>query len=147
MFGNIEWGGGSKGKKKRPGRDIPEERSLSQHKSSKRERSDKGDFSSRNSNRSKKRRFPSEEALQLSDRLKKLSREKKLDEALAVFWDSSNKTIRDGHHACIMVDMAARCGKIAVSHYVFVEDSRSYHQLIFVVLWACSMVGTRNSTS
>eukprot|EP00536_Pseudo-nitzschia_multiseries_P008820 jgi/Psemu1/257595/estExt_Genewise1Plus.C_2310067 len=61
----------------------------------------------------KVRKPPSEEALRLSDQLKKLSREKKLDEALTVFWDSSNNKIRDGHHACIMVDMAARCGNIA----------------------------------
>ena len=56
---------------------------------------------------------PSEEALQLSDQLKKLSREKKLDEALELFWDKSNDTIRDGHHACTMVDMTARCGDIS----------------------------------
>ena len=69
---------------------------------------------SQNNHRNKKRRLPpSAEALGLSDQLKRLSREKKLDEALELFWDSSNNKIRDGHHACIMVDMAARCGRIA----------------------------------
>ena len=67
-----------------------------------------------NTKNRKKREPPSEEVLQLSAQLKTLSREKKLDEALTVFWDSSNSKIRDGHHACIMVDMAARCGNIAV---------------------------------
>jgi len=63
------------------------------------------------SNENKKRKRigpPSETVLQLSDKLKKLSREKKLDEALELYWDTSNHNIRDGHHACIMVDMTAR---------------------------------------
>ena len=71
-------------------------------------------LSKESNHRNKKRRLPpSAEALDLSDQLKNLSREKKLDEALNLFWDSSNNKIRDGHHACIMVDMAARCGRIA----------------------------------
>ncbi len=58
---------------------------------------------------------PSEEALHLSSILKKLSREKKWDEALRLYQDTSYHNIRDGHHACIMVDIAARCGRISVS--------------------------------
>jgi hypothetical protein len=60
------------------------------------------------------RRPPTEEAIDLSEQLKSLSREKNLDGALHLYWDTSNDTIRDGHHACIMIDIAARCGKIVV---------------------------------
>jgi len=113
MFGKPERGGGSQGRQIRDRHKISKERSSSQYSSSKRERSDQRGFTSDNKNKRKKRGPPSVEALQLSDQLKKLSREKKLDEALTVFWDSANNNIRDGHHACIMVDMAARCGNIA----------------------------------
>lgn len=65
-------------------------------------------------NTRKRRQPPTEEAVALSDHLKSLSREKNLDGALNLYWDNSNDTIRDGHHACIMIDIAARCGKIAV---------------------------------
>ena len=106
MFGKIEDSRGSQARQKR-------NRNESQHTSTKRESSDKRGFQSQNSTKHKKRRVPLQEALQLSDKLKKLSREKKLDEALTLFWDSSNNKIRDGHHACIMVDMAARCGRFA----------------------------------
>jgi hypothetical protein len=58
---------------------------------------------------------PRPAALDLSSRLKQLSREKKWDEALQMYRDTSHDRIRDGHHACIMVDLAARCGKISVS--------------------------------
>lgn len=64
------------------------------------------------STKRRKRAPPSREALQLSERLKTLSREKKLDEALALYWDSSNDTIRDAFHVCIVVDLTARCGCI-----------------------------------
>lgn len=57
---------------------------------------------------------PTEAALALSEQLKGLSREKKLDEALRLYRDSSHDNIRDGYHACIMIDMAARCGRISV---------------------------------
>lgn len=63
----------------------------------------------------KKRTQPSGEALKLSERLKELSRQKKLDEALKVYFDKSNDRILDGHHACIIIDCCARCGSIAVS--------------------------------
>jgi hypothetical protein len=116
MFGKIEGGGGSQGRQNR--RNIGKERPPSKHSSSKRERSDQRAFPSDNKPKRKKRGPPSEVALQLSDQLKKLSREKKLDEALSVFWDSSNDKIRDGHHACIMVDLTARCGNIAVSRFL-----------------------------
>jgi hypothetical protein len=53
-------------------------------------------------------------ALELSSQLKKLSQEKKWKEALDVYQDAANNAVRDSHHACIMVDMAARCGRITV---------------------------------
>lgn len=59
---------------------------------------------------------PSEEALQLSTKLKEYSRNKNIDAALKEYWDSSNDSIRDGHHACIMVDCSARSGKISVGN-------------------------------
>ena len=115
MFGKIQRGGGSQGRQQ----NRRKERPSSNHSSSKRERSDQRDVPSDHKadhkSKRKKRGPPSEVALQLSEQLKKLSREKKLDEALSVFWDSSNDKIRDGHHACIMVDLTARCGDIAVS--------------------------------
>jgi hypothetical protein len=57
---------------------------------------------------------PSEDALQLSAKLKEFSRNKNLGDALKEYWHESNDKIRDGHHACIMVDCSARCGKISV---------------------------------
>ena len=113
MFGKIQGGGGSQGRQNRR-----KERPSSNHSSSKRERSDQRAAPSDHKSKRKKRGPPSEVALQLSEQLKKLSREKKLDEALSVFWDSSNDKIRDGHHACIMVDLTARCGDIAVSRFL-----------------------------
>jgi hypothetical protein len=71
-----------------------------------------------NNRQSKLRGPPSNEALELSAELKKLSREKKWDKAIELYRDTSNDKIRDGHHACIMVDMSARCGKISVSFVV-----------------------------
>jgi hypothetical protein len=80
-----------------------------------------------------------------------LSREKKLDEAITVFWDSSNNKIRDGHHACIMVDMAARCGNIAVS-YFFLKNSwandpktRSSLNSMLLFQYHCSRFGSITS--
>ena len=67
----------------------------------------------RNENKNKRKRCgPSENALQLSEDLKRLSREKKLDKALELYWDKANDGIRDGHHVCIIVDLTARCGLI-----------------------------------
>jgi pentatricopeptide repeat protein len=52
---------------------------------------------------------PSPEVLELSRQLKELSRQKRLDEALALFKKSD---ITDEHHACILVDCCARCGAV-----------------------------------
>lgn len=57
-----------------------------------------------------KKSSPSEEALSLSRQLKEFSSQKRLQEALDLYWDSSNDSIRDEHHACIVVDCCSRCG-------------------------------------
>ena len=62
----------------------------------------------------KRKSQPSEAALKLSEQLKDLSRQKKLREALSVYWNKSNDSVRDGHHGCIVVDCCARCGDISV---------------------------------
>ncbi|KAG7361290.1 PPR: pentatricopeptide repeat domain containing protein [Nitzschia inconspicua] len=72
-------------------------------------------------NEHRRRGPPSEEALELSSQLKNLSRNKKWDEALQIYRDRSNDKIRDTHHACIMVDMAARCGNISEGEQIFRE--------------------------
>lgn len=81
-----------------------------------------------NKNKRKRNGPPSEMVLQLSDQLKKLSREKKLDEALELYWDKSNNNIRDGHHTCIMIDMTARCGDISKGEEILekVEKEGTY---------------------
>jgi len=56
---------------------------------------------------------PSPEVLELSRRLMELSRQKKLEDALNLYWDESNNPLRDAHHACIIVDCCARCGDIS----------------------------------
>lgn len=58
---------------------------------------------------------PSEPALELSAKLKEFSTQKRLQDALDLYWHESNDEVRDGHHACILVDCSARCGAIAVS--------------------------------
>jgi hypothetical protein len=55
---------------------------------------------------------PSHAALELSSRLKELSQQKNLKEALELYFDQSNDAIRDEHHACIVVDCCSRCGAI-----------------------------------
>jgi hypothetical protein len=58
---------------------------------------------------------PSDPALALSAKLKEYSTQKRLQDALDLYWHDSNDKVRDGHHACILVDCSARCGDIAVS--------------------------------
>ena len=74
---------------------------------------EKGLKRQKKSGRNRHGRPPSENALQLSDQLKRLSREKNLNEALKVYW-GSNSMIRDGHHACIMVSQLIRCKRITI---------------------------------
>ena len=55
---------------------------------------------------------PSRAAIELSAKLKDCSINKRLQDALDLYWDKSNHLIRDSHHACIVVDCSARCGAI-----------------------------------
>jgi hypothetical protein len=81
----------------------------------KRPRSEDDSATTHKARSSKKNKIqPSEDALQLSAKLKEFSRNKNLGDALKEYWHESNDKIRDGHHACIMVDCSARCGKISV---------------------------------
>ncbi len=54
----------------------------------------------------------SEEAIVLSTQLKSLSTQKRFNDALQLYWDTSNDSIRDEYHACIMIDCCSRCGNI-----------------------------------
>lgn len=67
---------------------------------------------------SKKRGPPSREVLEFSAKLKDLSRQKKLDEAVALYWSKQYDQIRDEHHACIVVDCCARCGDVAAAEHI-----------------------------
>jgi len=61
---------------------------------------------------------PSQAALMLSSKLKDFSKRKDLKQALEFYWDKSNDGIRDGHHACILVDCCSRCGSVEVRKLV-----------------------------
>jgi len=64
---------------------------------------------------------PSREALQLSARLKELSSQKRLQQAVSLYQDKANDKIRDSHHACSVIDCAARCGSISTGEKVFAD--------------------------
>ena len=64
---------------------------------------------------------PSRAAMELSAKLKDCSINKRLQDALDLYWDTSNRSIRDSHHACIVVDCSARCGAIQEGEKI-VED-------------------------
>lgn len=72
----------------------------------------------------RKRTQPSAAALELSEQLKNLSRQKNLQEALNVYNDPSHASIRDGHHTCIIIDCCARCGDIQAGEKV-IEDLKA----------------------
>ncbi len=55
---------------------------------------------------------PSEKAIALSQELKSLSTQKRLKDALNLYYHESNNAIRDEHHACIVIDCCSRCGNI-----------------------------------
>jgi hypothetical protein len=62
------------------------------------------------------KQVPCPAALRLSEELRTLSRNKDLKGALELYRDQSKDSIRDGHHACIVVDCCSRCGSISVRH-------------------------------
>ena len=75
------------------------------------------------------RKPPSHVALALSQKLKDLSSRKRLKDALEVYWNSTNDSIRDGHHGSIMVDCCSRCGAVEVRN---VFSSPLIHDLTLV---------------
>jgi pentatricopeptide repeat protein len=66
---------------------------------------------------------PSKEAMELSAKLKSLSIQKRIQEALDLYHHESNRFIRDEHHACIVIDCCSRCGNVE-------QGERIYHDLI-----------------
>jgi pentatricopeptide repeat protein len=68
--------------------------------------------SRQNNNNGFRKRGPTPEAMLLSSKLKEFSTQKRLQEILELYHDRANDYIRDGHHACIVVDCCARCGCI-----------------------------------
>jgi pentatricopeptide repeat protein len=71
--------------------------------------------------RFEKREPPGKEALELSARLKEFSSRKRLDDALTLYRSKANDGIRDSHHACSVIDCAARCGAISEGERIFDE--------------------------
>lgn len=67
--------------------------------------------------RRKKKAPATPESILLSEQLLSLSRQKKPNEAIRLYWAASSST-RDEHHACMVVDCCARCG----------SDSRHWHE-------------------
>ena len=65
--------------------------------------------------RNPKKKKLSQQALDLSAKLKECSQRKQLQEALDLYWDKAHDDIRDGFHACITIDCCARCGAMSVS--------------------------------
>ena len=67
------------------------------------------------------RRPASQEALELSSKLKALSNQKRLNQALKLYYDRTNDKIRDDHHGSIMIDCCSRCGDIKQGEKIFKE--------------------------
>lgn len=73
----------------------------------------------------KRRGPPTKEVLDFSLQLKGLLRQKRLDEAVALYW--TNDTIRDEHHACIVIDGCARCGDVDTAEQIVAEMNTNRH--------------------
>lgn len=63
---------------------------------------------------------PSHAVMALSAQLKDYSRQKRLDEAIALYW-KKDAVVRDEHHACIVVDCCARCGSVQEAEKIVEE--------------------------
>lgn len=81
------------------------------------------DSSHGNGHKKRKRRVVSQSALELSAKLKDLSRQKQLDQVLQLYW-SCSKDDRDVHHACMVIDCCARCGNVLEAERVFDQAMR-----------------------
>lgn len=61
----------------------------------------------------KKQRTPvSQDAINLTNELKHLSQQKKLEEAMLLYRDKKNDNVRDSYHACLLIDCCSRCGDV-----------------------------------
>ena len=93
------------------------------------------------SNKKRKRGGPvSQKALELSAKLKDLSRQKRLDQVLDLYWKA---TERDSHHSCMVIDCCARCGHVAEAERVFQEadDAASNVEIHTALLKAFAHAG------
>ena len=84
---------------------------LDNQQNTKNEAKDKKRRRHNNENNHKRHKAPPQ-AYELSKQLMDLSRRKKLEEALKLYWDESNNHFRDAHHACIVIDCCSRCGGV-----------------------------------
>jgi Putative methyltransferase len=71
----------------------------------------------------------SKEVVDFSNRLKDISRQKNLEALLELYYDKKYDTLRDEHHACIVIDSCAKCGgNIQAAEQVVAHLFRkSYH--------------------
>jgi len=79
------------------------------------------------------RRGPTPEAMQLSSQLKEFSIQKNLQDCLDLYWNNNNnandRIIRDGHHACIVIDCCGRCGSIQQGEEIYHELEKSGEEI------------------
>ena len=73
----------------------------------------------------KKRKKVSQEALSLSSELKELSQKKLMRQALDLYWEPKYEKVRDGFHACIVIDCCARCGDMSEAERIIKEVKRT----------------------
>lgn len=96
----------------------PEKKSVKEHQSQAESRKRRPDDRNDRKNSTPKRprshtKKPlSVEAIELTKQLQEYSRQKRLDQALRLYWSRENNSVRDAHHACILVDCCARCGNV-----------------------------------
>jgi tRNA G46 methylase TrmB/tetratricopeptide (TPR) repeat protein len=96
-----------------PQTDKPVSDSTFSHGTTKGKPFSKGNEKNQHHDQKRKRAPVSTEALALSDQLKELSRQKRLQQALDLYWhNTNNNNITDAHHACILIDLCARCGSV-----------------------------------
>jgi pentatricopeptide repeat protein len=101
----------------------------------------------RNPSAAGKKARPSPATLALSAQLKDLSRQKRLDEALALYWkrDKGHENVtRDEHHACIVVDACSRCGAVEEAERI-VQDLRQRVDKINVTTQTALLKGYAHS--
>ena len=89
---------------------------------------------------------PSAEALKLSAKLKELSSKKRLRDALSLYWDKSNDSIRDHHHGGIIIDCCSRCGAVEEGEKV-IEAMEKAGETISVQAYTSLMKGYAHASN